>query len=74
MKIDGVKEIHEISIAGCDNVIRQTNDWLICIEKGRKPELCELSSFSYSKGALPLNINEKKLKNIQKHLKEKKKF
>ncbi|KFF10889.1 hypothetical protein IW15_17075 [Chryseobacterium soli] len=61
MKIDGIKEIHEISIAGCDSVIKQTNDWLICIEKGRKPELCELSSFSYSKGALPLNINDKKV-------------
>lgn len=61
MKIDGVKEIHEISIAGCDSVVKQTNDWLICIEKGRKPELCELSSFSYSKGSLPLNINDKKV-------------
>lgn len=61
MKIDGVKEIHEISIAGCDNVVKQTNDWLICIEKGKKPELCELSSFSYSKGSLPLNINDKKV-------------
>ncbi|UKB82415.1 hypothetical protein LF887_15530 [Chryseobacterium sp. MEBOG06] len=61
MKIDGIKEIHEISIAGCDSVIKQNNDWLICIEKGRKPELCELSSFSYSKGSLPLNINEKKV-------------
>lgn len=61
MKIDGIKEIHEISIAGCDSIIKQNNDWLICIEKGRKPELCELSSFSYSKGSLPLNINEKKV-------------
>lgn len=61
MKIDGVKEIHEISIAGCDREARQANDWLICIEKGRKPELCELSSFSYSKGSLPLNINDKKV-------------
>ncbi|GEJ45788.1 hypothetical protein [Chryseobacterium sp. ON_d1] len=69
MKIDGVKEIHDISIAGCDNVIRQTNDWVICIEKGRKPELCELSSFSYSKGALPLNINDKKVKDYLETLK-----
>jgi uncharacterized protein len=70
MKIDGVKEIHEISIAGCDNVIKQTNDWLICIEKGRKPELCELSSFSYSKGSLPLNINDKKVQEYLQTLKE----
>lgn len=69
MKIDGVKEIHEISIAGCDNVVKQTNDWLICIEKGRKPELCELSSFSYSKGSLPLNINDKKVQEYLQNLK-----
>ena len=69
MKIDGVKEIHEISIAGCDNVVKQNNDWLICIEKGRKPELCELSSFSYSKGSLPLNINKEKVQNYIETLK-----
>jgi hypothetical protein len=61
MKIDGVKEIHEISIAGCDSAVKQTDDWMICIEKGKKPELCDLSSFSYTKGALPLNINTKKV-------------
>ncbi len=72
MKIDGVKEIHEISIAGCDNVVKQTNDWLLCIEKGRKPELCELSSFSYSKGSLPLNINDKKVQEYLETLKKKK--
>ncbi len=69
MKIEGIKEIHEISIAGCDSVIKQTNDWLICIEKGRKPELCELSSFSYSKGSLPLNINDKKVQDYLETLK-----
>ncbi|MGO4710948.1 hypothetical protein AB4Y90_17930, partial [Chryseobacterium sp. 2TAF14] len=69
MKIDGIKEIHEISIAGCDSMIKQNNDWLICIEKGRKPELCELSSFSYSKGALPLNINKEKVENYLENLK-----
>jgi hypothetical protein len=70
MKVDGVKEIHEISIAGCDSVISQTNDWLICIEKGKKPELCELSSFSYSKGSLPLNISDKKVQEYLETLKK----
>jgi hypothetical protein len=69
MKIDGIKEIHEISIAGCDSVVKQNNDWLICIEKGRKPELCELSSFSYSKGSLPLNINDQKVQDYLENLK-----
>lgn len=70
MKVDGVKEIHEISIAGCDNRISQNNDWLICIENGKKPELCDLSSFSYSKGSLPLNINDKKVQEYLKTLKK----
>lgn len=70
LKIDGVKEINEISIAGCDNIIKQNSDWLICIEKGRKPELCELSSFSYSKGSLPLNINDKKVEEYLQTLKK----
>ncbi|KAA0129354.1 hypothetical protein FY557_05500 [Chryseobacterium sp. SN22] len=70
MKVDGVKEIHEISIAGCDNTMSQTNDWLICIEDGKKPELCELSSFSYTKGSLPLNINEKKVQEYLTTLKK----
>ncbi|MCS3870499.1 hypothetical protein J3D55_003415 [Chryseobacterium ginsenosidimutans] len=70
MKVDGVKEIHEISIAGCDSAISQTNDWLICIEKGKKPELCELSSFSYSKGSLPLNISDKKVQEYLETLKK----
>lgn len=73
MKIDGVKEIHDVSIAGCDNVIRKNNDWMICIEKGRKPEMCELSSFSYSKGSLPLNINEKKVQDYLETLKREEK-
>ena len=61
MKIDGVKEIKEISIAGCENSLQPTDDWVLCIEEGKKPALCDLSSFSYTKGTLPLNINDKKV-------------
>lgn len=61
MKIDGVQEIKEISIAGCNGALQQGGEWLICIEEGRKPVLCDLSSFSYSKGSLPLNINDRKV-------------
>ncbi|UUC46527.1 hypothetical protein [Flavobacterium cerinum] len=61
MKVEGVKEIREISIAGCNGSLQQGDEWLICIEHGKKPVLCDLSSFSYSKGSLPLNINKKKV-------------
>jgi len=56
MKLEGVKQIKDISIANCNAT--NNGDWLICIEPGKKPALCDLSSFSYSKGSLPLNIDE----------------
>jgi hypothetical protein len=71
MKVDGVKEIKEISLAGCgDSNIKQTDDWLLCIEEGKKPVLCDLSSFSYSKGSLPLNIDDKKVADYLKTFKK----
>ena len=60
-KVEGVKEIKEISLADCGEDINALNEWILCIEAGKKPELCELSSFSYSKGTLPLNINKAKV-------------
>lgn len=70
MKIEGVKEIKEISIAGCNGSLQQTDEWLICIEEGKKAVLCDLSSFSYSKGSLPLNINDKKVNDYLKTFEE----
>jgi len=69
MAIEGVKQIKEISIADCNvSTISSNNDeWLFCVEPGKKPELCDLSTFNYTKGTLPLNINKKK---VAKYLKE----
>ncbi|MDI1257345.1 MAG: hypothetical protein PSV16_14720 [Flavobacterium sp.] len=61
MNIDGVQEIKEISMSDCGQVIKKADDWLICIPEGKKPELCDLSSFSYNKGSLPLNIDKNKV-------------
>ncbi|WP_347841213.1 hypothetical protein [uncultured Draconibacterium sp.] len=57
MAIDGVKVIHEISIKDCKNASDENNEWLICVEQGKKPKLCADSAFSYKKGVLPLNVN-----------------
>lgn len=70
MKVEGVQEIKEISIAGCDGALQKGNEWVICIEQGKKPELCDLSSFSYSKGSLPLNVNKKKVEEYLNDFKE----
>ncbi|MCF6357555.1 MAG: hypothetical protein L3J54_07085, partial [Draconibacterium sp.] len=60
-KIDGVNVIKEISIGDCNNPEKETDEWLICIEPGKKPIRCFKSAYSYYKGVLPLNINKKRV-------------
>jgi hypothetical protein len=67
MNIDGVKLIKDISIGHCDESKSLDNEWNICIDDDKKPVLCENSVFNFSKGVLPLNINELQ---VEKYLKE----
>lgn len=60
MKIDGVNVIKDISVNNCDSDSKPNGQqWVICIDEGKKPTLCSKSAFSFTKGVLPLNINEK---------------
>ncbi|UZO81757.1 hypothetical protein NBT05_04635 [Aquimarina sp. ERC-38] len=61
MDIDGVKFIKDITIGNCDDNIADANDWIICIDDGKKPALCSKSVINYNKGFLPLNINQDKV-------------
>ncbi len=61
MDIDGVKFIKDITIGNCDDNIADSNDWIICIDDGKKPALCSKSVINYNKGFLPLNINQDKV-------------
>ncbi|WP_025741553.1 hypothetical protein [Aquimarina pacifica] len=61
MNIEGVKFVKEITIGNCDDNIAESNDWLICIEEGKKPVLCGKSIINYNKGFLPLNLNQQKV-------------
>ncbi|NOR75030.1 MAG: hypothetical protein GQ525_07705, partial [Draconibacterium sp.] len=63
MEIDGVKVIKEISIGDCNNADNETDEWLICVEAGKKPVRCIKSAYSYYKGVLPVNINKKSVEN-----------
>jgi len=63
MDIDGVNFIKDISINNCGpNAKPNGQQWVICIDEGRKPALCSKSAFSYTKGVLPVNINQKTVK------------
>ena len=70
MKIDGVKFIKDISIGNCESGEELENPWVICIKGDKKPVLCDKSAFSYHKGVLPLNINEKEVNRFLDELEE----
>ena len=70
MNIEGVKLIKDISIGHCDSSKTLLNEWLICLEENTKPVLCDKSAFSYSKGVLPLNINQTQVVLYLKELEE----
>ncbi|WP_109302616.1 hypothetical protein [Aquimarina sp. AU474] len=69
MNIEGVKFVKEISVGNCDDDIAESNDWLICIDKGKKPVLCDKSIINYNKGFLPLNLNQKQVEEYLDDLK-----
>ena len=61
MNVEGVNFIKDISINNCKNPTDETDSWLICVEPGKKPVRCTDSAYSYYKGVLPVNINQKKV-------------
>jgi hypothetical protein len=60
--IDGVNLIKDISINNCGPDAKPSQPWVICIDEGKKPFLCTKSAFSYTKGVLPVNINQQSVK------------
>ena len=67
MNVEGVNFIKDISINNCKNPTDETDSWLICVEPGKKPVRCTDSAYSYYKGVLPVNVNQKK---VEKYLDE----
>jgi hypothetical protein len=65
MNIEGVNFIKDISINNCKNPTDETDNWLICVEPGKKPVRCTDSAYSYYKGVLPVNVNQNK---VEKYL------
>ncbi|HLW29690.1 MAG TPA: hypothetical protein VKX29_02460 [Brumimicrobium sp.] len=55
-KIDGVKIIKDITISDCDNK-EPGNNWIICLDPGKKPVLCDGSQFSYKKDVVPVSYD-----------------
>lgn len=65
--IEGVTRVKEISLNDCDTP-GDGDNWIICVHPHQKPVLCSKSNFSYSKGVLPVNINDKAVEVHKKRL------
>jgi hypothetical protein len=61
MKIEGVNIIKDISIGDCNDPDDKGKKWNICIDKGKMPVRCSKSAFSFYKGVLPVNINQRRV-------------
>ena len=70
MNIEGVRHIKDIAIGFCDPENIPPNPWVICVPEDKKPVLCERSKLNYTKGVLPLNINQNKVRGYLTQLKE----
>ena len=70
MNVEGVKLINDISVGFCDENLNQGNKWVVCIDPDKKPILCEKSTFNFSKGFLPLNLNYDRVEEYGKQIKE----
>ena len=70
MNIEGVKLIKDISVGFCDETLTQENKWVVCIDADKKPVLCNKSTFNFTKGFLPLNLNYDRVEEYKNQLKE----
>ena len=61
MAVDGVKIIQDITIKDGQNPDNDQDEWIICLEQGKKPVRCTDSAYSYYKNVLPVNINQKRV-------------
>lgn len=68
MDVPGVKQITEISIGDCSGT-NDPNNWLICIDPGKRPILCNEKVFNYRKDHLPVRVNEQRADEILAELK-----
>ncbi len=68
MNIEGVNEIKDISIGHCGEDLGLEGDWNLCVEAWHKPVRCDKSTFNFTKGLLPIGVNQTKLQEYKDQL------
>ncbi|WP_378176259.1 hypothetical protein [Aquimarina sp. SS2-1] len=73
MNIEGVNIIKDISIVNCDQTLGLGGTWNICVKDWHKPVRCDKSAFNFTKGLLPIGVNQSKVEAYQQQLKDEEK-
>ncbi len=68
LAVTGVSGIRNISMGACNDQTPDGSNWVFCIDPGKKPVLCDKSSFSFYKGFIPLNIDETRVDFFKKEI------
>ncbi len=61
MDVEHVIAVKEVKFNFCDDEKEITNEWVLCIEKGKKPGLClDKMALHFYKDVVPVNANKQK--------------
>ncbi|MDN3689965.1 hypothetical protein [Cyclobacterium jeungdonense] len=71
MEVEGVNSIRDIRINNCEDGSVQ-GSWVLQIDPGKKPGLCDKSKFNFYKGLLPVNVNEREVNAYKNRLRREK--
>ncbi|MBD3628902.1 hypothetical protein [Cyclobacterium sp.] len=69
MDLEGVTAIREIRINHCEQE-NEDGGWVIAVDPGKKPVLCDKSKFNFFKGLLPVNVNQERVANYKEVLRK----
>lgn len=67
MNVPGVNFVRDIRINTCDES-GDNGAWVVPIDSGKKPKLCDSSKFNFYKGLLPVNADEDRVRTIKNEL------
>ena len=73
MDMPEVNTVNDISLGGCGDNDSFSEDWVLCIKENHKPVLCDKSVFNFTKGFLPIGVNQQRVKNLLQQMREEEK-
>ena len=68
--VEGVANIRDIVMGACTEATPDGSSWVYCLDPGKKPVLCDRSSWSFFKGFIPLNIDDARVDHFKQQIRD----